>query len=167
MHVLVLELKSSFVKQTVREISEYKMFVLNKAAYQLSRKLEYIKTVWLPAQGLVEESVSLHSWIVDTTLELDHQFIGRHFIGRHLKISAEELLIHLRQHTNFKDDMTNFDKSTSGGSFSLNQLIDDVEDNRFWFNALSNYDEWMSGFKTQFEAGIFLSFKGDLKFNLN
>lgn len=28
-------------------------------------------------------------------------------------------------------------------------------------------DEWMSGFKTQFEAGIFLSFKGDLKFDLN
>ncbi len=139
-HVLVMELKSSFIKQTVREISEYKMFVLNKAAYQLSRKLEYIKTVWLPAQGLVEESVSLHSWIVDTTLEFDHQFIGRH-----LKISAEELLIHLRQHTNFKDEMTNFDKSASGGSFSLNQLIDDVEDNRFWFNVLSNYDEWMNG----------------------
>lgn len=127
--VLVLELKSTFIKQNIREIYEYRYFVLKKAAYQLSRKCAYVRDILLPKLGYKPEEITLHSWIVDTTLEFDHQYIDGH-----LKISLEELLIQLRQHNNF---MEYFDKDYEHETdpLTFEGLLDNVEQDRFWQKA--------------------------------
>lgn len=132
--VLVIELKSTYVKSSVKEIYEYKNFVLKKAAYQLSRKSSYVSDVFLPSLGLDSSKFSIHSWIVDTTLEFDHEYIDGF-----LKISFEELVIILNGHKQYFSDMlkNNDDKSGSGTlEESLDAVIETVEDNKFWLDNL-------------------------------
>ena len=130
-HVLVIELKSSFIKQSVREIYEYKYFVLNKAAYQLSRKCAYVQNTLLPKLGYTAENMTLHSWVVDTTLEFDHQYISGH-----LKISLEELLIHLNQHTCFTEYLFEPNQMPPRTTMKFTKLIEEIEQNCFWQTEL-------------------------------
>lgn len=46
-HVIVAEVKSTYIRSSIQEIYEYKKFVLNKASYQLDNKVEYIKRHFL------------------------------------------------------------------------------------------------------------------------
>jgi hypothetical protein len=47
-HVIVAEVKSTYIRSSIQEIYEYKKFVLNKASYQLDNKVEYIKSDMVP-----------------------------------------------------------------------------------------------------------------------
>ena len=129
--VLVIELKSTYVKSSVKEIYEYRNFVLKKAAYQLSRKSEYVRDVFLPSLGLDSSQFSIHSWIVDTTLEFDHEYIDGF-----LKISFEELVIILNGHGQYFSNMLDNDNTNknplSAYEENLEALIKSVEDNAFW-----------------------------------
>lgn len=89
-HVIVAEVKSTYIRSSIQEIYEYKNFVLNKAKYQLDNKLNYIKDVFLEEYFDNTENIILHSWIIDTTLEFDHQYFGDH-----LKLSLDEIVITL------------------------------------------------------------------------
>lgn len=132
--VLVIELKSTYVKSSVKEIYEYRNFVLKKAAYQLSRKSSYVSDVFLPSLGLDSSKFSIHSWIVDTTLEFDHEYINGF-----LKISFEELVIILKGHKQYFSDMlkNNDDKSASSTlEESLDAVIETIENNKFWLDNL-------------------------------
>ncbi|WP_201586940.1 hypothetical protein [Psychrobacter sp. HII-4] len=132
--VLVIELKSTYVKSSVKEIYEYKNFVLKKAAYQLSRKSSYVSDVFLPSLGLDSSKFSIHSWIVDTTLEFDHEYIDGF-----LKISFEELVIILNGHKQyFSDTLKNNDDKSGSGTLeeSLDAVIETIEDNKFWLDNL-------------------------------
>ena len=130
--VLIIELKSTYIKSNVKEIHEYKSFVLKKAAYQLARKTNYVRDVFLPSLGLDSAKFSIHSWIVDTTLEFDHEYIDGF-----LKVSFEELVIILNGHrtylSNMLDDNYKTNKKPLCSSIdSLDALIKSVEDNAFW-----------------------------------
>lgn len=132
--VLVIELKSTYIKSSVKEIYEYRNFVLKKAAYQLSRKTQYVRDVFLPSLGLDSSKFNIHSWIVDTTLEFDHEYIDGF-----LKISFEELIIILNGHRQYFSDMLkNNDNKGASGTLegSLDAVIETVEDNKFWLDNL-------------------------------
>jgi len=134
--VLVIELKSTYVKSSVKEIYEYRNFVLKKAAYQLLRKSSYVRDVFLPSLGLNSSQFSIHSWIVDTTLEFDHEYIDGF-----LKVSFEELVIILNGHKQYLSDMLDNDDTNnnplSAYEENLDALIKSVEDNTFWTTNLS------------------------------
>ena len=78
-HVIVAEVKSTYIRSSIQEIYEYKKFVLNKASYQLDNKVEYIKRHFLSRHFEDINDVIIHSWIIDTTLEFDHEYFGNHF----------------------------------------------------------------------------------------
>lgn len=144
--VLIIELKSTYIKSSVKEIYEYKNFVLKKAAYQLSRKTKYVKEVFLPDQGLDTAKFSIHSWIVDTTLEFDHKYIDGF-----LKLSFEELVIILNEHKQYLFSMVNNDKTYKNTHIvaveSLETVIDTIESNHFWntnlplIHSIKNIDD--------------------------
>lgn len=132
--ILVIELKSTYVKSSVKEIYEYKNFVLKKAAYQLSRKTRYVRDVFLPSLGLDDSKFSIHSWIVDTTLEFDHEYIDGF-----LKVSFEELVIMLNGHKQYLSDILDNDTDKSPlctSEENLEAVIDSIENNKFWLNNL-------------------------------
>lgn len=132
--VLVIELKSSYIKTSIKEIYEYKNFVLKKAAYQLSRKTRYVREVFLPSLGLDDSKLTIHSWIVDTTLEFDHEYIDGF-----LKVSFEELVIMLNGHKQYLSDILDNDTDKSPlctSEENLEAVIDSIENNKFWLNNL-------------------------------
>lgn len=139
--VLIIELKSSYIKSNVKEIYEYRNFVLKKAAYQLARKTTYVRDIFLPSLGLDSAKFSIHSWIVDTTLEFDHGYIDGF-----LKISFEELLIVLNKHEKFITDMLSEDIAVKN-NLDLATLIENIESNNFWktnlalINSNSNFNQ--------------------------
>lgn len=145
--VLLVELKSSFVRTHLQEIYAYRFMTLNKASYQLDKKLDYLKKYY-------SDKRYFHTWIVDTTLEFDHKYIGSH-----LKISLEELVIILRNGTHFlkeiktiyetmqerdtDSELNCFDNespSNRNWSLTLNKLIEVVESNAFWEENLKQYE---------------------------
>ena len=132
--VLIIELKSSYIKSNVKEIYEYRNFVLKKAAYQLARKTTYVRDIFLPSLGIDSAKFSIHSWIVDTTLEFDHGYIDGF-----LKVSFEELLIVLNKHEMFITDMLTED-ITVKNNLDLATLIQNIESDNFWKTNLALID---------------------------
>lgn len=97
--VIVIELKSSYIRESKKEIFEYGEIVLKKAAYQLKRKEKFICEVFIPEiLNKNIESLGVHSWIVDTSLEFDHQRVDGY-----LKFSIDELIILLNDHGSYLD----------------------------------------------------------------
>lgn len=90
--VLVLEVKSSYVRRSVREAWLHRTMTLRHAGEQLRRKVPAVgsdgRLVSELAQG---PGATVRAWIVDTSMEHDHE----RFAG-FLKISVEELIIALR-----------------------------------------------------------------------
>jgi len=97
--VLVMEVKSTFLRSSQRQAWHHATSTLRMAGGQLKRQVDAVITdlggkrtlaqdlgAALPAQ--VRE---VHGWIVDTSIECDHQ----RFSG-FLKVSLEEVLIALR-----------------------------------------------------------------------
>ena len=133
--VLIIELKSTYIKKSFQERYSYRSIVLKKAAYQLSRKTSYVREVFLPHLGLDASKLTIHSWIVDTTLEFDHEYIDGF-----LKISFEELVIILNGHKQYLSNMLDNDNTNknplSAYEENLEALIESVEGNTFWTTNL-------------------------------
>ncbi len=98
-HLFVFELKSTFVRESVRDAWQHMTTTLRKAGRQLVRKQAAVLSVLADdialqsALGLPEPPALelVHAWIVDTSIEGDHcRFSGC------LKLSLEEILIALR-----------------------------------------------------------------------
>lgn len=138
--VLLIELKSSYVRAGLDEINNYKYLTLKKASYQLDKKLDYLKKKYV-------DKKYFHSWIVDTTLEFDHNYFGSH-----LKISLEELYIILLTDVKFMERYVYMTESLSRGkevdmarleelkplnnNLTLLELVNLVENNEFWKNNI-------------------------------
>lgn len=137
--VLIIELKSTFLKTNLKEAYQYQNFTLKKASYQLDRKLKYIQDNYQEFTDKPFDKVKFYSWIVDTTLEADHERFNQH-----LKISLEELIIYLKGHQNFMNFYENFDDfDTKNDEINnLQVLIDKIEGNYFWENALQKYQKF-------------------------
>lgn len=132
--VIVLELKSSYIRNNKKEIFEYKNFVLKKAAYQLDKKTKFVREVFLN-----NVNSKIYSWIVDTSLEFDHEYIDGY-----LKLSVDELVILLKGHDNFMNGFFMMVEGKMDEEISSNQTICDVNDfvlkienNRFWSSVLN------------------------------
>lgn len=105
--LFVLEVKSTFIRKSVRDAWLHRTTTLRKAGLQLQRKLPVVMAA-LQADIALRESLGLatapqpgdvHAWIVDTSIECDHE----RFSG-FLKISLEELLLALRDDCHLLDD---------------------------------------------------------------
>lgn len=140
-HVIVAEVKSTYIKSSIQEIYEYRNFTLNKAAYQLSKKVTYVRDEFLNQHFENIEDVKIQSWIIDTTLEFDHQYFDRH-----LKISMDEVIVSLKGKTDFMNIIVDgsFNMEKENNTVDPIQFIDDVENDRFWKHQVGNYDNFMN-----------------------
>lgn len=104
--VLVLEIKSTFIRRSFKEAWLHKTTTLRKAGLQLSRKLKAVQSAMISddlASSLgfksADEVQSIQGWIVDTCIEHDHERFGGF-----LKVSLEEVLIALRDDMHLLND---------------------------------------------------------------
>ena len=139
-HVIVAEVKSTYIRSSIQEIYEYKKFVLNKASYQLDNKVEYIKRHFLSRHFEDINDVIIHSWIIDTTLEFDHGYFGNH-----LKVSLDEVIITSNCESEFMQKLVDeqFDIEKDEVKIDPIQFLESIEKNTFWSKQLGNYDHYM------------------------
>ena len=105
--VLVLEVKSTFLRRTQREAWRHRTTTLRKAGLQLRRKVEAVRHALARNSDLAAqldinnsaEALCILGWIADTSIECDHQC----FSG-FLKVSIEEVLIALRDDRHLLND---------------------------------------------------------------
>lgn len=98
-HLFVIEVKSTYVRKSVREAWHHQYQTLRRAGLQVERKRAAVVDSLRHDRELSrdlglqpgEALVATHGWIVDTSIEHDH----KRFSG-HLKVSLEELLVVLR-----------------------------------------------------------------------
>ncbi|MFA7349619.1 MAG: hypothetical protein WC009_02565 [Methylotenera sp.] len=106
-HILVLEIKSTYMRRSFKEAWLHKTTTLRKAGLQLCRKLKAVQSALISDEGLAnslgfksaDEVHSMQGWIVDTCIEHDHE----RFSG-FLKVSLEEVLIALRDDSHLLND---------------------------------------------------------------
>ena len=117
--LFVFEIKSTFVRQSIRDAWLHRTTTLRKAGLQLQRKLPVVIAA-LDADTALQTSLELtappppgrlHAWIVDTSIECDHE----RFSG-FLKISLEELFMALRDDCHLLDDPEGFAEGSTAGS---------------------------------------------------
>jgi hypothetical protein len=105
--VLVLEVKSTYVRKSQRDAWLHRTTTLRKAGQQLRRKVPVVQHALAEGSDLARvleleggaSSLSIRGWIVDTSIECDHQ----RFSG-FLKVSLEEVLIALRDDRHLLND---------------------------------------------------------------
>ena len=148
-HVIVAEVKSTYIRSSIQEIYEYKNFVLNKASYQLDNKVEYIKRHFLSKHFGDINDVIIHSWIIDTTLEFDHEYFGDH-----LKVSLDEVIITSNCESEFMKKLVGeqFEIEKDEVQISPIQFLESIEKNIFWSKQLDNYDHYMEKMLSKFAS---------------
>jgi hypothetical protein len=105
--VLVMEVKSTFLRRSQRDAWVHATTTLRKAGQQVSRKVsavrralsEEVELASLLGIDNLAAPLTMHGWIVDTSIEHDHQ----RFSG-FLKVSLEEVLIALRDDRHLLND---------------------------------------------------------------
>lgn len=104
--LLVLELKSTYLRRSLREAWLHRNSTLRKAGLQLHKKMKAVRRALKDDESLQQalELDATHmpevtAWIVDTSIEYDHQ----RFNG-FLKVSLEEVLIALRDDRHWLND---------------------------------------------------------------
>lgn len=104
--ILVMEIKSTFLRRSQRDAWLHATTILRKAGQQVSRKVSAVRRALAEEVELasslgidVRNSSAVHGWIVDTSIEHDHQ----RFCG-FLKVSLEEVLIALRDDRHLLND---------------------------------------------------------------
>lgn len=146
--VFVLEVKSTYLRQSKQDAWLHASATLRKAGRQLNRKVSAVKYALAEQQELAEllklkrESIqtTVHGWIVDTSIECDHQ----RFDG-FLKVSLEELLIALRDerrllhdpdglHTGVIGTTTAVEGTLFPQGFSAANLVKVIESQAVWMD---------------------------------
>lgn len=105
--VLVLEVKSTYLRRSQRDAFVHATTTLRKAGLQLRQKVAAVRRALIANDQLAEslgfdagqDVHEVEGWIVDTSIECDHQ----RFSG-FLKISLEEVLIALRDDRHLLND---------------------------------------------------------------
>jgi hypothetical protein len=106
-HVLVLEIKSTFLRRSQKDAWLHGKTTLRKAGLQLRRKVQAVENALISEESLaslldIEPGMSrlpIRGWIVDTSIEHDHE----RFSG-YLKVSLEEVIIALRDDRHLLND---------------------------------------------------------------
>ena len=105
--VLVMEVKSTFLRRSQRDAWLHATTTLRKAGQQVSRKVSAVQRAlaeeveFASSLGIdnLATPLTMHGWIVDTSIEHDHQRFGGF-----LKVSLEEVLIALRDDRHLLND---------------------------------------------------------------
>ena len=106
-HLLILEIKSTFLRRSQKEAWLHGTTMLRKAGIQLRRKTDAVEKALASHESLAKAlgretgSPQLHvsGWIVDTSIEHDHERFGGY-----LKVSLDELIIALRDDRHLLND---------------------------------------------------------------
>jgi len=141
--VLVIEVKSTYRRNSQREAIGYKNKSLRKAGIQINDKTVAVKHLLVSndefnlSLGIDNiERCTVIGWIADTCLEFDHEYFNGY-----LKISIEELLIALTDHAGLLVDTTEpgwqdhkDDEFTSLylEGFSAKGFVDVIELSKVW-----------------------------------
>jgi hypothetical protein len=105
--LLVLEVKSTFLRGSKKEAWLHGTTMLRKAGLQLQRKVHAVEKALASDEGLAKalgmepgtSPLHVSGWIVDTSIEHDHERFGGY-----LKVSLEELIIALRDDRHLLND---------------------------------------------------------------
>lgn len=104
--LFVLELKSTYVRRSMKEAWAHRSATLRKAGWQLHRKVPAVQRALRGDDGLRQALAlrrdaepEISAWIIDTSMEWDHQTF-RGF----LKVSMEEIQIALRDDRRWLND---------------------------------------------------------------
>ena len=139
-HILILEVKSSYLRKTKQEAWVHRTITLRKAAKQLQRKQIAIQKSILYNEKLQSElrlrtdinKVKVSPWIVDTSIEHDQELIDGF-----LKVSLEGLIVILRNERQllgrnlvFEEEVVEDDLFPDG--FSVQRFIEIVEKGKLW-----------------------------------
>jgi Holliday junction resolvase-like predicted endonuclease len=144
--VLVMEVKSTYLRRSQQDAWQHETTTLRKAGQQLRRKVAAVQLALANAPDLAPQlgletgqpAIQLCGWIVDTSIECDHQRFGGF-----LKLSLEELLIALRDDRHLLHDPDGMFTQTALVShaepqslypegFSASRLVEVVETRAVW-----------------------------------
>ena len=123
--VIVMEVKSSYLRRSQRDAWLHATTTLRKAGQQLRQKIVAVRTALECNSDLTErlgvtdssELGPLIGWIVDTSIECDHE----RFDG-FLKVSLEEVLLALRDDRHLLNDPSRIlERAKLGGSLEVTQ----------------------------------------------
>ncbi len=129
-HLFIFEVKSTYLRKTLQEAWHHRTNTLRKAGLQLKRKKEAvihaIETNFVFEKGFKVDKLpcdkNIHSWIIDTSIEYDHQY----FSG-FLKVSFQEILIVLRNERHLlRNPEEFFSPEQKRGSYDEIALLDDL-----------------------------------------
>lgn len=158
-HLFVIEVKSTFLRQSMRDAWLHATTTLRKAGQQLCRKTEAVSLAiasdpeFRAMLGLTEERIQIrqHAWITDTSIECDHQRFGGF-----LKVSVEELIIALRDDRHllndpggvlagnygvdgaFEADADGPGRSLYPDGFSAGRFVEVIETQAVWDQSMSS-----------------------------
>jgi Holliday junction resolvase-like predicted endonuclease len=144
--VLVLEMKSTYLRRSHQDAWQHETTTLRKAGQQLHRKVAAVQQALINQSELGQRlglatgapANAMQGWIVDTSIECDHQRFGGF-----LKVSLEELLIALRDDRHLLHDpdgmfaqTTTADRAEHSSlypqGFSVERLIEVMETQAVW-----------------------------------
>ena len=150
--ILVLEIKSTFLRHKQKDAWLHRTNTLRKAGLQIARKTQAVQRALATDEGLMdtlgikpdEMTGSVQGWIVDTSIEHDHE----RFNG-FLKVSLEEVLIALRDDSHLLNDPAGFLTGTTmeayreetdsdrlstlyPNGFSISSFVDVIESEAIW-----------------------------------
>ncbi len=142
--VLVLEVKSTFLRDSPKEAWIHSTTTLRKAGLQLRRKLHAVESALASpgtlatALGIVrsDPTTSVRGWIVDTSIEHDHCRFSDF-----LKVSLEEVSIALRDERHLLDDPVGLagpsidaalDTTLYPEGFSSARFVEVIENGEVW-----------------------------------
>jgi hypothetical protein len=150
--ILVMEIKSTFLRQSMKDAWLHATNTLRKAGLQIARKTEAVKRALGTDSNLTnalgfkqgDNAAAIHGWIVDTSIEHDHECFNGF-----LKVSLEEVLIALRDDSNLLNDQAGYltgatvrecsDKEDPEArstlyprGFSFSRFVDVIESEAVW-----------------------------------
>jgi len=154
-HILILEIKSTYMRRSFKEAWLHKTTTLRKAGLQLCRKLKAVRLALIYNENIAsslglksaDKVQSIQGWIVDTCIEHDHE----RFNG-FLKVSLEEVLIALRDDRHLlnnplgmsSNQEINIDKIDSGGTISSSTLYPNGFSGKSFINVIENQSVWVT-----------------------
>lgn len=147
--VLIIEMKTTYVRGKRSEIWLHRNNTLRKASWQLKRKqqvlLKLLQTnVDLQKQlALSSTPTNIHSWIVDTSIEFDGQYIDNFLV-----VSREVIEVVLRDELHLLNpidvdanaDATSFFK----GGFTASRFVEVIERQLLWSDLTDRYNVFKS-----------------------
>lgn len=137
--VLLLEVKSGYIRSTTHEVWLHRTNTLRKAAWQLRRKQVAVLTALMADQALRARlgyhgqypEAHLHAWIVDTSIELDGQSVGGFKV-----VSREFLEVILRDETRLLRPLDPLDEDDPltlfPGGFTADRFVEVTESGELW-----------------------------------